>query len=33
VVPPLRERGDDMLELAGHILARLAPRVGIERPG
>jgi two-component system, NtrC family, response regulator PilR len=31
-VPPLRERGDDLLELAGHILARLAPQVGIEVP-
>jgi two-component system, NtrC family, response regulator PilR len=31
-VPPLRERGDDILELAGHILARLAPQVGIEVP-
>jgi two-component system, NtrC family, response regulator PilR len=31
-VPPLRERGEDILELAEHILARLAPRVGIEVP-
>jgi two-component system, NtrC family, response regulator PilR len=31
-VPPLRERGEDILELAEHILARLAPRVGIEKP-
>jgi two-component system, NtrC family, response regulator PilR len=31
-VPPLRERGDDMVELAEHILARLAPRMGIETP-
>jgi two-component system, NtrC family, response regulator PilR len=31
-VPPLRERGEDILELAEHILARLAPRVGIEPP-
>jgi two-component system, NtrC family, response regulator PilR len=31
-VPPLRERGDDILELAEHILARLAPRMGIETP-
>jgi two-component system, NtrC family, response regulator PilR len=31
-VPPLRERGEDVLELAGHILARLAPRIGMEVP-
>ena len=30
VVPPLRERGDDVLELADHILARLAPQHGVE---
>jgi two-component system response regulator PilR (NtrC family) len=31
-VPPLRERGDDLLELAEHILARQAARVGVEKP-
>jgi two-component system, NtrC family, response regulator PilR len=31
-VPPLRERDNDILELAEHLLARLAPRVGIETP-
>ncbi len=31
-VPPLRARGEDLLELAGHILARLAPRVGMAVP-
>ena len=31
-VPPLRERGDDILELAEHILARLAPQIGVPRP-
>jgi two-component system, NtrC family, response regulator PilR len=31
-VPPLRARGDDILELARHILAKLAPRVGISVP-
>jgi two-component system response regulator PilR (NtrC family) len=29
-VPPLREREGDIAELAAHILARLAPRMGIE---
>ncbi len=32
VVPPLRERGDDILELAEHILGRLAPQIGVQRP-
>lgn len=32
VVPPLRERGDDVLELATNILARLAPPMGIPTP-
>jgi two-component system, NtrC family, response regulator PilR len=32
VVPPLRERGDDVVELADHILARLAVKLGVERP-
>jgi two-component system, NtrC family, response regulator PilR len=31
-VPPLRDRGDDILELAEHTLARLAPQLGVERP-
>src|SRR6056297_316269 len=31
-VPPLRERERDVLELAEHLLERLAPRVGIEAP-
>src|SRR6056297_1286687 len=31
-VPPLRERDRDVLELAEHLLERLAPRVGIETP-
>ncbi|HUH00236.1 MAG TPA: sigma-54 dependent transcriptional regulator [Gammaproteobacteria bacterium] len=31
-VPPLRERGEDILELAEHILARLAQRVGTDKP-
>jgi two-component system, NtrC family, response regulator PilR len=32
VVPPLRERGDDVMELADHILGRLAVKLGVERP-
>jgi two-component system response regulator PilR (NtrC family) len=32
VVPPLRERGEDVLELADAMLARLAPRIGMETP-
>jgi two-component system, NtrC family, response regulator PilR len=31
-VPPLRERGEDILEIAAHILARLAARVGMDKP-
>jgi two-component system, NtrC family, response regulator PilR len=31
-VPPLRERGEDILELAEHVLARLAPKLGVPRP-
>jgi two-component system, NtrC family, response regulator PilR len=31
-VPPLRERDGDILELARHILARLAPGVGMDVP-
>src|SRR6056297_3669306 len=30
VVPPLRDRGDDILELAEHILDRLAGQLGVE---
>ncbi|NGX15242.1 sigma-54 dependent transcriptional regulator [Wenzhouxiangella sp. XN24] len=30
VVPPLRDRGDDILELAEHILDRLAAQLGVE---
>ena len=32
VVPPLRQRGDDILELAEHILGRQAARLGTPRP-
>jgi two-component system, NtrC family, response regulator PilR len=32
VVPPLRQREEDILELAEHILARLAPQIGVARP-
>ena len=32
VVPPLRERGDDILELAEHILGKLAPQISVQRP-
>jgi two-component system response regulator PilR (NtrC family) len=31
-VPPLRERGDDVLMLADHILARLAEEMGVPTP-
>jgi two-component system response regulator PilR (NtrC family) len=31
-VPPLRERGDDVLLLADHILGRLANAMGIPTP-
>jgi len=31
-VPPLRERDDDVLLLADHILARLGPEMGIDNP-
>ncbi len=31
-VPPLRERDEDMLQLAGHILKRLAARMELEPP-
>jgi two-component system, NtrC family, response regulator PilR len=30
-VPPLRERGGDILEIAAHILARLAARTGMDK--
>jgi two-component system response regulator PilR (NtrC family) len=32
VVPPLRERDQDILELADHILRRLAPEMGVDKP-
>jgi two-component system, NtrC family, response regulator PilR len=32
VVPPLRQREEDILELAGAILGRLAPQIGVARP-
>jgi len=32
VVPPLRERGEDVVELADHVLGRLAPKLGVPRP-
>jgi two-component system, NtrC family, response regulator PilR len=32
MVPPLRERGEDILELAEHTLARLAPKLGVAQP-
>jgi two-component system, NtrC family, response regulator PilR len=32
MVPPLRERGEDILELAEHTLARLAPKLGVPQP-
>jgi len=32
VVPPLRERDNDILELADHILERLAPEMGVAKP-
>jgi two-component system response regulator PilR (NtrC family) len=31
-VPPLREREQDILELTDHILARLSPEMGLEKP-
>jgi len=31
-VPPLRERGDDVILLAQHFLDRYAPELGVERP-
>ncbi|MCC5863061.1 MAG: sigma-54-dependent Fis family transcriptional regulator [Gammaproteobacteria bacterium] len=31
-VPPLRERGEDVLLLARHVLARLAAEMGLEQP-
>jgi two-component system, NtrC family, response regulator PilR len=31
-VPPLRERGEDLFEIAGQIIARLAEQVGMDTP-